>query len=141
MARPNDVGVGVAIILAYHGSLLLLRRQGSHGAGTWAFPGGWVDRTDKHPLDVVKREALEEVGITVQHAELVGVTSEDHPDFRTVTLYYLATDWEGVARICEPEKCSEILWHPMYHALPQPTFPGLIEGVRHAIARMQEFEP
>lgn len=130
MARPNDVGVGVAIILNCNEHFLLMRRKGSHGAGTWAFPGGWIDRTDEHPLDVVKREALEEVGVTVYDARLVGVTSENHPDFRTVTLYYLVTDWEGEPCICEPEKCSEILWHPRHKALPEPTFPGLTEGVK-----------
>lgn len=138
MARPNDVGVGVAIVLEHRGKILLLRREGSHAAGTWAVPGGWIDRTDAHPLEVVKREALEEMGITVHDAVLVGLTSENHAEFRSVTLYYLATSWEGSPRICEPEKCSAIQWHPTYNPLPVPMFPGLAEGVGMALQYMEQ---
>ena len=131
MPRPNDVGVGIAVVLKRNGKVLLLQRQGAHAAGTWAVPGGWIDRTDAHPLDVVKREALEEMGVAVHDAVLVGVTSENHKDFRSVTLYYLATKWEGEPRICEPEKCSAIMWHPLYEPPPNPSFPGLDEGLEH----------
>lgn len=133
MPRPSDVGVGVCIVLKRDGKVLLLQRKGSHAAGTWAVPGGWIDRADAHPLDVVKREAMEEMGVTVRDAVLVGVTSEDHQDFRTVSLYYLATKWEGEPRICEPEKCSAIMWHPLHEALSFPVFPGLGEGLEHVI--------
>jgi 8-oxo-dGTP diphosphatase len=140
MARPNDVGVGVAIVLMKGNEMLLLRRQGSHAAGTWAFPGGWVDRTDKDPFDVVRREALEEVGVVIHDAELAGVTSEDHPDFRTVTLYYLATGWSRTPKICEPHKCSELMWHPIDKKLPDPVFPGLDRGVEHVRDLIQSLE-
>ena len=138
MARPDDVGVGVAIVLEHRGKILLLRREGSHAAGAWAVPGGWIDRNDAHPLDVVKREALEEVGITVHDAVLVGVTSEDHAKFRSVTLYYLATRWEGDPQLREPQKCSALQWHPLYEALPVPMFPGLAEGVSFAINHREQ---
>ena len=138
MARPDDVGVGVAVVLMRGGHVLLLRREGSHAAGKWAVPGGWIDRTDAHPLDVVRREALEEMGITVHDAVLVGLTSENHAKFRSVTLYYLATSWEGSPRICEPDKCSAIQWHPLHEALPVPMFPGLADGVGMALKHMEQ---
>lgn len=43
---PNKrlwVGVGVAVIVKRGGKILLIKRQGSHGAGTWAPPGGHID--------------------------------------------------------------------------------------------------
>ena len=115
-----------------------MRRQGSHAAGAWAVPGGWVDRADVNPLDTVIREAREEVGIVAHDAVLAGITSEDHGGFRSVTLYYLVTLWEGEPRIREPEKCSAIMWHPAHEALPVPMFPGLAEGVSHALKRLEQ---
>jgi ADP-ribose pyrophosphatase YjhB (NUDIX family) len=138
MARPDNVGVGVCIALVNSdGKLLLMRRQGSHAAGTWSIPGGWIDRMDTTLLDVVKREAMEELGVTVLDAEQVGVTTEDHPErgFRTVTVYFLAGRWTGPVSIKEPSKCSEILWHPLHLELPTPQFPGLAEGIAFVKSR------
>lgn len=132
MARPSDVGVGVCVALVDHeNSILMMERQGSHAAGTWAFPGGWIDRSDASLLEVVKREALEELGVTVVDAEQIGAVTEDHPDagIRTVTIYYLATKWRGPIRIMEPNKCSQIRWCPLHQELPTPMFPGLPEGI------------
>lgn len=143
MARPNDVGFGVCVALldANESEILLMKRQGSHAAGTWAFPGGWVDRSDTSLLDVAKREAMEELGVTVEEAEQVGCTTEDHPDkgFRGVTLYFLATKWHGSVSIKEPDKCSELLWHPIHSDLPTPLFPGLSEGIGLVMDRLIQY--
>ena len=146
MARPSDVSVGVGLIIARRSpeatgpadiEVLLMRRAGSHAAGVWAVPGGWVDADDRHPIDTVRREAVEEVNVSIRHAKLVGVTSEDFVDFRSVTLYYLACawngEWQGEPKICEPHKCTELMWHPVRKRIPQPAFPGLRDGVDYAV--------
>lgn len=128
MTRPNDVGIGVCIIVRNtRGEVLLMKRAGAHAAGCWAGPGGWIDRSDKTLADVVRRELQEEVGLTLtKKPTSICATTEDHEDLncRTVTLYYLVDRWTGEPKILEPNKCSEIGWFSFHH-LPQPLFPGL----------------
>ena len=144
MARPSDVGVGVLVALLdwKDQKVLMMQRQGSHAAGTWALPGGWIDRSDANLLDVVKREAMEELGVTVHDAVLIDAVTADHPDkgFRSVTLYYLATSWVGPYSIQEPEKCSALQWHDLHAEVPEPSFPGLKEGMK-AIHRYMFGDP
>ena len=92
MPRPENVGVGIAVvILDRDGRVLLLRRSGAHAAGRWSVPGGWVDAEDASLLDAVRREAREEVEVEVVEAHQVGATTEYHEDLgvRTVTVYFL----------------------------------------------------
>ena len=112
MSRPNDVGVGVAALIIRDKKILLLKRKGSHSAGKWAVPGGWVDRKDTHPTETLSREILEETGLRVRSAHLYSVTSEDHLDLdcRTVTIYSQVFDTGGKPEILESEKCSEMRW-------------------------------
>jgi ADP-ribose pyrophosphatase YjhB (NUDIX family) len=49
MSRPNNVGVGVAMLVVNttDETVLLLKRKGAHAEGTWACPGGWIDFEDE----------------------------------------------------------------------------------------------
>ena len=41
MPRPSDVSVGIALIVIDNCARVLMRkRKGAHGAGTWGFIGG-----------------------------------------------------------------------------------------------------
>ena len=128
MPRPNDVGVGVCVLIENDkGEILLMKRKGAHSAGCWALPGGWIDRTDTRIEEAIGRELGEEVNLTmVGLPTLLEATTEDHEDLncRTVTLYYQVTNFLGVPKIMEPEKCSEIGWFS-HRRLPSPLFPGL----------------
>lgn len=127
MPRPPDVGVGTAIILTRERlsgpyqrprrQVLLGKRRGAHGAGLWAFTGGWLDRDDSLIEQSAAREVLEETGIVVDPAELrqFYVTTEPHPEFRTVTIFYVIAcppeyDVEAAPQPLEPNKCEEWRW-------------------------------
>ncbi len=62
--RPG-VGVAVLVRRAGDGALLMGRRQGSHGEGAWAFPGGHMEG-DETPALAGARELGEEAGIFVE---------------------------------------------------------------------------
>ena len=57
------VGVGALVIDESTGCVLLGRRKGSHGAGTWALPGGWLEKGEELENAAV-RELEEETGLT-----------------------------------------------------------------------------
>ncbi len=137
MPKPDDVGVGTAIcILNKRNQMLMLRRgKGSpHGAGTYSFPGGWIDRTDLTLVDAIKREVAEEVGITINKAELAAATTSDFPEIeaRCVTLIFLAMPgmWSGKPVNREPDKIEELVWRPLFGTYPSPLFGAMREAIR-----------
>lgn len=117
------VGVGVIIVRA--GLVLLGQRMGSHGAGTWALPGGHLEFGESVE-DCAAREVLEETGLqlrtirTAPYTNDVFVSEGKH----YVTLFVIAPDTVGDAVVCEPDKCAGWQWF-RWDALPAPLFQPL----------------
>ena len=72
-AKREKVGVGVGVVVTKgrprvaNGTvsdfrILVGLRKGSHGAGQWALPGGWLEKGEEF-LDCALRELREETGI------------------------------------------------------------------------------
>jgi 8-oxo-dGTP diphosphatase len=57
--------VGVGVIVLRNGLVLLGRRIGSHGAGSWALPGGHLEFGESVE-QCAAREVLEETGLDIQ---------------------------------------------------------------------------
>jgi 8-oxo-dGTP diphosphatase len=117
--RPQ-VGVGVLVIRA--GSVLLGKRRGAHGAGSWAAPGGKLDFGESIE-DCARRELREETGLLASTIELGPYTSDVFEDCgeHYVTIFAIARDVEGVPQCLEPEKCGGWSWH-RWSDLPHPLF-------------------
>ena len=62
----NRPKVGVSVVLRFENLVLLGKRKGSHGAGTWAFPGGHLEYGESVE-DCGKRELLEETNIDLKN--------------------------------------------------------------------------
>jgi len=67
--------------------LILIRRAIEPGRGRWAQPGGFLE-ADETVLQGAVRETLEETGLLVEPAHIVGVYS--HPRATVVTIVYQA---------------------------------------------------
>lgn len=68
MPDNNIVHVAVAVIQDSRGQYFIAKRpQESHQGGLWEFPGGKVENNET-VVEALKRELLEEVGITLVHA-------------------------------------------------------------------------
>lgn len=107
----DRVPVGVAVVIRDHANkILFMRRQGKHGSGTWAVPGGWVE-PGEGPINTCKREAIEEVGVELFNLELLGFTHDIFDEgIEDICLWFLSDSWTGMPSICEPTKATELKW-------------------------------
>ena len=72
----NQVRVGVGVLIFDEkGRVLLIKRTGSHGAGTWAPPGGHLDFGET-AIEAAKRETKEETGIIIDNVQIIGFTED-----------------------------------------------------------------
>ncbi len=58
--------VGVGVLINKDGKILLIKRRGSHGEGTWAPPGGHIDFGER-VIDCAEREVKEETGLEIKN--------------------------------------------------------------------------
>lgn len=109
----NRPKIGIAIIILKNEEVLLGKRNGAHGAGTWSFPGGKLDIWE-NLKDCAKRETREETGLEVELIDENPIAITNDMFFKDekhyVTLYFRARYISGEPRIMEPEKCGEWKW-------------------------------
>ncbi len=131
--RLTRVGVGVLVVRA--GRVLLGQRLGSHGAGSWAPPGGHLEFGESAER-CARRELLEETGLTLGALHPAPYTVDAFPEIgrHYVTLFVVATDAVGEPERREPTKCAGWAWFD-WSALPTPLFAPL------ASLRAQGFTP
>ena len=67
--QPQRPKVGVGVLIVSGSSVLLGKRRGSAGAGTWATPGGHLEFGESWAQCAV-REVQEETGLTVTDVRL-----------------------------------------------------------------------
>jgi len=120
--KNNVPRVGVGVIVVHNKRVLLGKRIGSHGAGTWALPGGHLEFGESVE-DCAVREVLEETGLSI---EIIGqgpytsdVFAEEQMHY--ITLYVEARSESGEPEILEPHKCLAWEWFH-WSALPEPKF-------------------
>jgi 8-oxo-dGTP diphosphatase len=118
----NQVKVGVGVLIIHDGRVLLGERTGSHGANTWALPGGHLEFGESIQ-SCARREVFEETGIVVNRVRNVGFTNDvfEKEQLHYVTLYVLAEKWSGRPAVMEPKKCRRWLWFE-WADLPSPLF-------------------
>lgn len=112
------VGVGVFILKSPHESspnphFLVGKRLNSHGAGTYALPGGHLEFGET-PEECAAREVLEETGLKVTDVQFLTATNDHMPaeNKHYVTLFVVCVrENEGdEPEILEPEKCEGWDW-------------------------------
>ena len=107
--------------------MLLGRRRGSHGAGTWSAPGGHLEYGESVE-DCARREALEETNLLLKDLRPGPYTNTvfEAEQRHYVTVFVLAAPAGGALRNMEPEKCEGWVWCA-WSNLPEPLFAPLAE--------------
>lgn len=113
--------VGTAMIITRDNKVLLMKRKGPHGHGTWSTPGGHLDFGET-PEQGAAREAKEEVGLDVVDIRFRALTNDV---FDTTGKHYV-TIWmdgksTGEPTIAAEEEVNELGWFA-WDSLPSPLF-------------------
>ena len=105
--RPK---VGIGVIVLREGKILLGERLASHGAGTWAIPGGHLEFGETFE-ETAKREVEEETGLTdIEIVGLVSISNDRVYEKHFVSIGMLAHWKSGEPFAAEPEKCANWQW-------------------------------
>lgn len=114
--------VGIGVMVLKDGRILLLKRAGSHGEGTWCPPGGHLEFQEGLE-DCARREVREEAGIEIRNVRFAAVTNDifREENKHYITIHMLADYGSGSPRVMESGKAIGIGWFE-WGNLPKPLF-------------------
>ncbi len=97
------------------------QRQGSHGAGEYAYPGGHLEFGESF-VDCAKREVKEEAGISIRNIRFLRLANVTKYSKKHYVDIALVADWEsGEPKVMEPDKAVSWGWYDLDN-LPSPLF-------------------
>lgn len=118
MSDQVRVGVGAFVLSSskqdpQNPTFLIGKRLGSHGAGTYALPGGHLEFGET-PEDCAVREILEETGLKVKNVRFLTATNDilkkDKKHYITMFMVCERFNEKDEAQVTEPDKCEGWEW-------------------------------
>jgi 8-oxo-dGTP diphosphatase len=127
---PENPRVGVGVIVTRSDRVLLIRRVGVHGRGTWSTPGGHLEYGES-PEACAIRETKEETGVDITNVRAIGYTNDvfEESGRHYITLWMAGEHRSGEATIAAPYEVAEVGWYA-WGALPEPLFLPLWNLIR-----------
>jgi len=130
-------GVGFGVMVFKGGKVLLGKRHEDpekassllHGEGTWTMPGGKL-HFQEGLKEAAAREALEETSLTVKNLEVISLSNDIVHDNHFVTVGFFCDDFEGEAKVMEPDEITKWEWFDL-NDLPSPLFPPSAKIIRN----------
>ncbi len=121
MENAQKPKVGVGVMIFKDGKVLLGKRKGSHGEGTYSFPGGHLEYMESF-ADCARREVSEESGIEIENISFQYVANITKYAPKHYTHIGLMADWKsGEPKVLEPDRNESWGWYGLDN-LPQPLF-------------------
>ncbi|GEM_PF-871702 len=119
--------IGVGCIVVKDNRVLLGKRKGGLGDGTWGLVGGHLEFGES-PEQCAKREAQEEAGILIENVRFLNITNDfyENENKHYVTIFMVADLFEGEARSMEPDRFHEWKWCS-WDDLPIPLLDPLMQ--------------
>lgn len=92
--------VNVSAVIRQDNTFLLIKRAEDEDVfpGLWGVPGGTVEPSDATLEDALRRECLEEVGISIDNIDLVTNDVHDKGEKGAIYIVYTATYSSGEVR-------------------------------------------
>jgi len=115
--------VGVGVLVWKDKKVLIGKRNGSHGGGSWSFPGGKLE-TPESIEECAQREVFEETGVVITGMKIVCITNDLYPGAHWVTPFVEAQWVSGTGEVKEPEKFTDVQWVKLSE-IPEPKFLSL----------------
>ena len=122
--RPQ---VGVGVIFVRGDTVFLAKRHGAHGEDTWASAGGHLENGETLE-ECGRREAMEELGVTVEDLRYLCVSNIIAYDKHYVDIEFLGEIGDQEPRLMEPESFIASGWFSL-DDLPEPLF----QAMRYAL--------
>jgi 8-oxo-dGTP diphosphatase len=130
----NPVPATAAVIIE-GGRLLLGRRARPPYARAWDLPGGFLE-THELPLDALRRELREEIGVGVRRAALIGFATDPYGPGGVTVLSAVYRVHPTSRRVRADDDVSELHWFPLdripYRHL---AFPSIRRVLRRYLSR------
>jgi len=130
MTENRKMGIGFGIMILKKNQVLLGQRHADperadsllHGQGTWTMPGGKLD-FGEDLKEAAIREVLEETGIKLKKENLkfISLTNDIVSDAHFVTAGFLCQEFEGEAKVMEPDEITKWQWFNI-DDLPKPMY-------------------
>lgn len=124
--RDSIIRTGVGVVVYNDkGEILVGKRKGSHQAGKWQLPGGYIDNWES-VLDCAKRELYEETDLEAlslrqgPYEELIDKEENIHH----ISLFVIVNAFNGEVKLKEKDKCEGWYWMSPKD-VPQPRLPPL----------------
>jgi 8-oxo-dGTP diphosphatase len=126
--KKKKIGAGFGVILERNGKILLGKRHPDpdkadsafRSAGEWSLPGGKLDWGETFE-DGAIREVKEETGIMIKDPRVISVHNCKNEYAHFVTVGFLTNNWEGEAKVMEPDEITEWQWFDLNN-LPSPRY-------------------
>lgn len=121
MSEPRQhTEVAVGILIRDDGALLLSSRpEGKPYAGYWEFPGGKLEAGET-VAQALRRELIEELGVTIADAEVWKVTEHDYPHALVRLHWCKVRAWSGEFEMREGQQMA---WQT-FPLTVSPVLPG-----------------
>ncbi|MFT3812365.1 MAG: NUDIX domain-containing protein [Acidovorax sp.] len=110
MAERKHTEVAVGVLIRADGALLLASRpEGKPYAGYWEFPGGKLEAGETVE-QALRRELIEELGVTIGPAEVWKVTEHDYPHALVRLHWCKVHAWQGEFEMREGQQMAWQQW-------------------------------
>ena len=113
--------LGCNTVITKGKQVLLGKRKGDYGAGTWGLPGGHLEYGEDL-IDGARRELMEEVGIENPKLEFLSVVEGSRDKGHYIQINFILENFTGEIKHMEPELCEEWKFFDLDN-LPEDLFP------------------
>lgn len=117
--RPK---IGVNVFVFKDNKILLGKRIGKTGYGTWCLPGGHFEWGESLTA-AAKRELKEETGLVAKTIYFLHLINDPLDSTHYVHINFLAKTWKGKPKVTEPDKFETWKWFDL-DKIPDDIFIG-----------------